>query len=96
MAYLVSRINIMKKYEGSQAINHTIVGLAWWRRHIFIVSSDHREGVHWFVCAMDYRVPVWAFKVWIWEPLPGDSLVRPMLKRLQQNGFSTHARAWVF
>ena len=58
MAYIVSRLNIMKKYEGSKDINYTIVGLAWRRRHIFIVNSDNREGLHWFVCAMDCTVLV--------------------------------------
>ena len=32
---------------------------------MFIVNSDDKEGLHWFVCAMDCRVPVWAFEVWI-------------------------------
>ena len=40
-------------------------------------------------------VPVWAFKVHIWEPLSGTSLVRPMLKHLQSKGVAAHARALV-
>ena len=36
------------------------------------------------------------FGIWIWEPLHGTSLVRPMLKRLQQNGFSIRARGLGF
>ena len=93
---IVSRLNIMKKYDGNKGISHTIVGLAWTHRPIFIVNSDDREGLHWFVCAMDCKVPVWAFKVWIWEPLLGTSLTQPMLKCLQQNGVYTHARALGF
>ena len=57
-----------KKYEGSRGFRHTIVGLAWRRRHIFIVNSDNCEGLPLFVCAMDYRVLVAAFKVCFWEP----------------------------
>ena len=70
MTYIVSRPNILKKYISGYGISHTIVGLSWRRRHIFIVKSDDCEGLHWLVCAMDCRVLVWAFKVWIWEPLP--------------------------
>ena len=45
---------------------------------------------------LDCRVPVWTFKVHIWEPLSGTSLVRPMLKRLQSKGVAAHARALGF
>ena len=37
-----------------------------------------------------------AFKVHIWEPLCGNSLVRPMLRRLQSKGVAAHARALGF
>ena len=47
-------------------------------------------------CAIDREVPVWAFKVHIWEPLCGNSLVRPMLKRLKSKGVAAHARALGF
>ena len=68
-----------------------------WRRHcIFIVNSYDRKVLHWFICAVGCKVPVWAFKVWIWEPLPTTSLVSPTLKRLQQNIVSTHAHALGF
>ena len=82
VTYIASCLKIMRKYEDSKGINHTTVGLAWRRRHIFIVNSDDHEGLHWFLCAIDCKVPVWAFKVHIWEPLCGNSLVRPTLKRL--------------
>ena len=87
---IVSRLYMRKKHVGSHGISQAIVGLAWRRRHIFIVNS---EGLLSFVCAIDFRVPIWAFKMWIWEPFPGTSLVQPILKRLQQNGVSTHAWA---
>ena len=38
VTYIVSRLNIMKKYKGNQGIGHTIVGLAWRRRHIVIIN----------------------------------------------------------
>ena len=38
-------------------------------------------------------MPVWAFNAWIWELLSGTYLIRPMLRRLQQNYVSTHAEA---
>ena len=96
VAYIVSRLNIIVKYKHNKGTSHTTVGLAWRRCHIFIVNSDGRKGLHWFVCAMDCRVPVWAFKGHIWEPLVGTSLVRPMLKRLQSKGVFAHARALGF
>ena len=38
-------LKLMRKYEDSKGTNHTTVGLAWRRRHIFIVNSDDREGL---------------------------------------------------
>ena len=64
-------------------------------RHILLVNRDNDKGLHWFVCAMDYKVPFWTFKVWTWEPYLGTSLVWPMWECLCQNGVSTHERALV-
>ena len=96
VTYITSRLKMMRKYEDSKGHNHTTVGLAWRQRHIFIVNSDDREGLHWFLCAIDCKVPIWAFKVHIWEPLCGNSLVRPMLRRLQSKGVAAHAQALGF
>ena len=85
VTYIVCRLNIMRKYEGRKGANHTTVGLPWRHHHILIVNSDDRKVLRLFLCAMDYRVPEWAFKDHIWEPLPSTSLVRPMLKRLSSN-----------
>ena len=84
---------LMQEYKGT---SDTTVGLAWRHCHIFIVDSDDREGLHWFICAMDCRVPVWAFKVHIWEPLSGTSLVWPMLKRVSSKGVAAHVGALGF
>ena len=68
VTHIVSCLKRMRKYDDSKGNNHTTVGLAWRQRHLFIVSSDDREGLHWFLCAINCKVPVWAFKVHIWEP----------------------------
>ena len=86
----------MSQYEDSKGNNHKTVGLVWRQRHIFIVNSDNREGLHWFFCAIYCKVLVWAFKVHIWEPLCGYSLVRQMLRHLQSKGVAAHARALGF
>ena len=96
VTYIASCLKLMRKYEDSKGNNHTTVGLAWRQRHIFLVNSDDREGLHWFLCAIDFKVQVWAFKVHIWEPLCGNSLVRPMLRRLRSQGVAAHARALGF
>ena len=53
VTYIVSRLNIMRKYEDSKGTNKgtidTTAALAWRPHHIFIVNSDDREGLHWFV-----------------------------------------------
>ena len=73
--YIASCLKMMRKYEESKGNNHTTVSVAWRCRHIFIVNSDDCERLHWLLCAIDCKVPVWAFKVHIWEPLCGNSLV---------------------
>ena len=71
-------------------------GLGWCRRHTIIVNSDDREGLHWFLCAMDCTPPIWAFIVWIWEPLGGTSLIQPMVRRLRARQVIVHAKALGF
>ena len=65
VTYIVSRLNIMSKYEDGKGTSHTTVGLASRHCHIFVVNGDDREGLHCFVCAMECRVLVWACKVHI-------------------------------
>ena len=96
VTYIASCLKRMRKYEDSKGNNHTTVDLAWRQHHIVTVNSDEREGLHWFLCAIGCKVLVWAFKVHIWEPLCGNSLVRPMLRRLQPKGVAAHARALGF
>ena len=49
LTYIVSRLNIMKKCKGSQGLGHTTTRVAWRRRHMFIINSDDRGGLYWFV-----------------------------------------------
>ena len=58
VTYIVSCLKRMRKYEHNKGNNHTTVGLAWRQRHIFIVNSDDCEGLHWFLCPIDYKVLV--------------------------------------
>ena len=64
VTYIVSRLQRMKKYETTRATLGSLV-----RRHIFFDNRDFRDRLHWFVCAMDYSMPGWAFRVWNWEPV---------------------------
>ena len=96
VTYIASCLKRIRKYEDNKGNNHKTVGLAWRQRYIFIVNSDDREGLHWFLCAIDVKVPEWAFKVHIWEPLCGISLVGPMLRRLQPKGVAAQAGALGF
>ena len=43
----------------------TLDNMAWCRRHIFVVNSDDKEGLHWFVCAFDCRVQLELFTIWV-------------------------------
>ena len=47
VTYMVSCLNIMRKYEGSKGTGHTTDGLAWRRCHIFVVNSDDNKGLYW-------------------------------------------------
>ena len=96
MTYIVSHLKIMRKYADNRGTGHTIVGLARRHRHIFVVDNGDREGLHWFVCAMDCRVLLWALKVHIWEPISGSFLVRPTLKRLKPKGVAAHCSGFGF
>ena len=54
VTYIVSRLNIMRKFQGNKGTSHTTVG---WGRHILIVNSDDRKWLHWFVCAWTAKCP---------------------------------------
>ena len=40
-----------------------LANMKWCRRHIFVVTSDDKEGLHWFVCAFNCRVRLELFTI---------------------------------
>ena len=41
-----------------------LANMRWCRRHICVVDSDDKEGLHRFVCAFDCRVWLDLFTIW--------------------------------
>ena len=73
-----------------------LANMRWCRRHIFVVNSDDKEGLHWFVCAFDCRVGLELFTIWVWEPLRSTHLIRPFLLALKKLSLTTKHRALGF
>ena len=67
-----------------------------WCRHIFVVNSNDKEGLHWFVCAFDCRVRLELFTIWVWEPLSSTHLIHPFLLALKKSSRTTKHRALGF
>ena len=70
--------------------------MSWCRRHIFVVNSNDKEGLHWFMCAFDCRVRLELFTIWVWEPLSSTNLIRPFLWALKKLSLITKHRALGF
>ena len=66
-----------------------MANMRWCRRHIFVVNSDDKEGLHLFVCAFDCRVRLELFTIWVWEPLSPTHLIRPFLSALKKSSRTT-------
>ena len=66
------------------------------RRHIFVVNSNDKEGLHEFVCAFDCHVRLELFTIWVWEPLSSTHLIRPFLSALKKSSRTTKYRALGF
>ena len=49
-------IKKLSKYMQSVESGESMANMRWCRRHIFVVNSDDKEGLHWFVCGFDCRV----------------------------------------
>ena len=62
----------------------TLDNMAWCRCHTFVVNSDDKEGLHWFVCAFECLVRLKHFIIWVWEPLSSIHLIRPFLLGLKK------------
>ena len=75
----------MQMVESGSTINN----VAWCRRHTFVIASNDKEGLHWFVCAFDCRVRLERFIIWVWEPLSSIHLIRPSLSVLKELCFTT-------
>ena len=67
----------------------TLDNIVWCHRHTFVVNSDDKEGLHWFVCAFDCRVGLERFMVWVWEPLSSICLIGPFLAAPKNHGFTS-------
>ena len=74
----------------------TLHNMAWCRRHPFVVNSDDKEGLHWFVCAFDCRVRMERFIIWVWEPLSSIHLIHPFLSVLKKLCLTTKHQALGF
>ena len=70
--------------------------MAFCRRHIFVVNSNDKEGLHWFVCAFDYCVRLELFTLQVSEPLPSTHLIRPLLMAMKKLSLTTKHHALGF
>ena len=66
------------------------------RRHIFVVNSDDKEGLHWFVCAFNWWVRLELFTIWVWKPLRFNHLFRCFLLAIKKLSPTTKHRALGF
>ena len=64
VVYIKGLSNCMRMVESGT----TLGNMAWCRRHIFVVSSDDKEGLHWFVCAFNCHAQLEHFIIWVWNP----------------------------
>ena len=89
-------IKRLSKYMERVESSTRLANMRWCRRHIFVVNSDDKEGLHWFVCAFDCRVRLELFTILVWEPLSSAHLIRPFLLALKKLLLTTKHRALGF
>ena len=89
-------IKRLSKYMQRVESGERMTNMRWCRRHIFVVNSNDKEGLHWFVCAFDCRVRLELFTIWVWEPLSSTHLIRPFLSALKKLSRTTKHRALGF
>ena len=89
-------IKRLSKYMQRVESGERMTNMTWCRRHIFVVNSNDKEGLHWFVCAFDCRVRLELFTIWVWEPLSSTHLIRPFLSALKKLSPTTKHRALGF
>ena len=78
--YIKRLSKCMRMVEYGTTLDHMV----WCRRHIFVVISDDKEGSHWSVCAIDCRVWLESFNIWVWEPLSSIHLICPFLTAIKK------------
>ena len=92
LLYIKRLFKYMRRVESGERM----ANMRWCRRHIFVVNSDDKEGLHWFVYAFDCRVRLELFTIWVWEPLSSTHLIRPFLLALKKLSLTTKHRALGF
>ena len=93
---VVLNINRLPKCMWRVESGTTLDIMAWCRRHIFVVNTNDKEGVHWFVCALHCRVRLELFTIWVWEPLSSTHLIRLFLMAMNELSLTTKHRALGF
>ena len=86
-------IKRLSKYMQRVESGERMANMRWCRRHIFVVISNDKEGLHWFVCAFDCRVRLELFTIWVWEPLSSTDLIRSFLSPLKKSSQTTSVQA---
>ena len=89
-------IKRLSRYMRRVESGERLANMRWCRRHIFVVNSDDKEGLHLFVCAFDCRAWLELFTIWVWEPLSCTHLMRPFLLALKKLSLTTKQRALGF
>ena len=89
-------IKRLSRYMQRVEPGERLANMRWCRRHIFVVNSDDKEGLHWFVCAFDCCVRLELFTIWVWEPLSSTHLIRPFLSALKKLSLTNKHRALGF
>ena len=90
-AWTVAVLHIKRSSRCMQRVEcrRRLDNMTWCRRHISVVNSNDKEGLHWFVCAFDCRVRLEFFTIWVWEPLSSTHLIRPFLMAMRKLSLTT-------
>ena len=89
-------IKRLSRYMQRVESGERLANMRWCCRHIFVVNSDDKEGLHCFVCAFNCHVRLELFTIWVWEPLSSTHLICPFLLALKKLLLTTKHRALGF
>ena len=81
----------MRRVESGTRLDN----MAWCHHHIFVVNSNDKEGLHWFVCAFNCCVRTELITIWVWD-LSSTHLIRPFLMAMRKLLLTTKHRALGF